>query len=127
MIELDFTKGGGLLPAIAQDWKTGEVLMLAYINEESWKETLKTGHAVYWTRSRQKIWHKGESSGNVQIIKEILVDCDNDTVVFKVDQVGGAACHTGHPSCFFRRLQPNGEAEVISKPVFDPNEVYKKG
>ncbi len=127
MIELDFAKGGGLLPAIAQDWKTGEVLMLAYINEESWKETLKTGHAVYWTRSRQKIWHKGESSGNVQIIKEILVDCDNDTVVFKVDQVGGAACHTGHPSCFFRRLQPNGEAEVISKPVFDPNEVYKKG
>ena len=127
MIELDFTKGGGLLPAIAQDWKTGEVLMLAYINEESWKETLKTGHAVYWTRSRQKIWHKGESSGNVQIIKEILVDCDNDTVVFKVDQVGGAACHTGHPSCFFRRLQPNGEAEVISEPVFDPNEVYKKG
>ncbi len=127
MIELDFTKGGGLLPAIAQDWKTGEVLMLAYINEESWKETLKTGHAVYWTRSRQKIWHKGESSGNVQIIKEILVDCDNDTVVFKVDQVGGAACHTGHPSCFFRRLQPNGETEVISEPVFDPNEVYKKG
>lgn len=127
MIELDFTKGGGLLPAIAQDWETGEVLMLAYINEESWKETLKTGHAVYWTRSRQKIWHKGESSGNVQIIKEILVDCDNDTVVFKVDQVGGAACHTGHPSCFFRRLQPNGETEVISEPVFDPNEVYKKG
>ncbi len=127
MIELDFAKGGGLLPAIAQDWKTGEVLMLAYINEEAWKETLKTGHAVYWTRSRQKIWHKGESSGNVQIIKEILVDCDNDTVVFKVDQIGGAACHTGHPSCFFRRLQNDGASEVISEPVFNPDEVYKKG
>lgn len=127
MIELDFAKGDGLIPAIAQDWKTGEVLMLAYINEEAWNETLKTGHAVYWTRSRRKLWHKGESSGNVQIIKEILVDCDNDTVIFKVDQVGGAACHTGHPSCFFRRLQTNGETEVISQPVFDPEEVYRKG
>lgn len=126
MIELDFNKGNGLIPAIAQDWKTGEILMLAYINKESWQETLRTGHAVYWTRSRQKIWHKGESSGNVQIIKEILVDCDNDTVVFKVDQVGGAACHTGHPSCFFRRFKADGEAEIISKPVFNPDEVYKK-
>ncbi len=127
MIELDFAKSGGLIPAIAQDWKSGEVLMLAYINEEAWNETLRTGHAVYWTRSRQKIWHKGESSGNVQLIKEILIDCDNDTVVFKVDQVGGAACHTGHPSCFFRKVLPNGELEVISTPVFDPDEVYKKG
>ncbi len=127
MIELDFAKSGGLIPAIAQDWKSGEVLMLAYINEEAWNETLRTGHAVYWTRSRQKIWHKGESSGNVQLIKEILIDCDNDTVVFKVDQIGGAACHTGHPSCFFRKVLPNGELEVISTPVFDPDEVYKKG
>ena len=76
MIELDFKKSGGLIPAIAQDWKTGEVLMLAYINEESWKETLRTGHGVYWSRSRSKLWHKGEESGNVQIVKEILVDCD---------------------------------------------------
>ena len=78
MIELDFKKTGGLIPAIAQDWKTGEVLMLAYINEESWKETLRTGHGVYWSRSRSKLWHKGEESGNVQIVKEILVDCDAD-------------------------------------------------
>jgi len=126
MIELDFSKGGGLIPAIAQDWKTGDVLMLAYINEDSWNETLRTGHAVYWTRSRQKLWHKGESSGNVQIIKEILVDCDNDTLIFKVEQVGGAACHLGHPTCFFRRLKEDGELETISKPVFNPEEVYGK-
>ena len=126
MIELDFSKGGGLIPAIAQDWKTGDVLMLAYINEDSWNETLRTGHAVYWTRSRQKLWHKGESSGNVQIIKEILVDCDNDTLILKVEQVGGAACHLGHPTCFFRRLKEDGELETISKPVFNPEEVYGK-
>ena len=93
MIQLDFAKGGGLLPAIAQDWKTGDVLMLAYINEEAWNETLKTGNATYWTRSRQKLWRKGEESGNVQKVKEIYVDCDADTVIFKVEQIGGAACH----------------------------------
>ena len=84
MLKLDFEKCGGLIPAIAQDWKTNEVLMLAYINEESWNETLKTGHGVYFSRSRQKLWHKGESSGNVQIVHEILVDCDEDTVIFNV-------------------------------------------
>ncbi len=126
MLKLDFEKGGGLLPAIAQDWKTGKVLMLAYINEESWNETLRTGNATYWSRSRRKLWRKGEESGNVQKIKEILVDCDEDTVVFKVDQIGGSACHEGYPSCFFRRYEDGG-LKIIETRVFDPAKVYKKG
>ena len=125
MIELDFKKTGGLIPAIAQDWKTGEVLMLAYINEESWKETLRTGHGIYWSRSRSKLWHKGEESGNVQIVKEILVDCDADTVIFKVEQVGGAACHEGYRTCFFRKVAGD-TLEVVGERVFDPKKVYKK-
>ena len=125
MVKLDFAKGGGLLPAIAQDWKTGDVLMLAYINEEAWKETLKTGNATYWTRSRQKLWRKGEESGNVQKVKEIYVDCDLDTVIFKVEQIGGAACHEGYHSCFFRKYE-NGELVVVGERVFDPAKVYKK-
>ena len=123
----DFSKDpNGLIPAIAQDWQTGEILMLAYINEEAWNETKKTGHATYWTRSRQRLWRKGESSGNVQVIKEILIDCDNDTVVFKVEQIGEAACHTGRRSCFFRRVTDDEEGEILSEPLFDPKEVYKK-
>lgn len=125
MLKLDFAKGGGLLPAIAQDWKTGDVLMLAYINEEAWNETLKTGNATYWTRSRQKLWRKGEESGNVQKVKEIYVDCDLDTVIFKVEQIGGAACHEGYHSCFFRKYE-NGELVVVGERVFDPAKVYKK-
>ena len=124
MIELDFAKSGGLIPAIAQDYQTGEVLMLAYINEEAWKETLSSGRAVYFSRSRNKLWRKGESSGNVQLIKEISVDCDNDTVVFKVDQIGGAACHTGHRSCFFTHIAPDGTVSVDEELVFDPEKVY---
>ncbi len=122
---LDFSKGDGLLPAIAQDYQTGEVLMLAYINEDAWNETLKTGNATYWTRSRQKLWRKGEESGNVQKVKEILVDCDQDTVIFKIEQIGGAACHKGYRSCFFRKLE-DGELKVVGERVFDPEEVYKK-
>lgn len=124
-MKLDFEKCGGLIPAIAQDWKTGDVLMLAYINPESWEETLKTGRAVYWSRSRSKLWRKGEESGNVQIVKEILVDCDQDTVVFKVEQIGGAACHEGYRSCFFRKLV-DGELQIVGERVFDPKQVYKK-
>ena len=128
MIELDFEKCGGLIPAIAQDWKTGEVLMLAYINKEAWEETLSTGHAVYYSRSRQKLWRKGESSGNVQMIKDIAVDCDCDTVVFKVEQIGGAACHTGHRSCFYTHLALDGSVSTDNDVVFDPEKVYgKKG
>jgi len=122
-LKIDFEKSGGLIPAIAQDAETGEVLMLAYVNEESWNETLKSGCATYWSRSRNKLWKKGESSGNVQKIKEILVDCDNDTLVFKVDQIGGAACHTGHRTCFYRKLV-DGKLETIGEKVFDPAEVY---
>jgi phosphoribosyl-AMP cyclohydrolase len=125
MIELDFKKTDGLIPAIAQDWKTNEVLMLAYINEESWNETLKSGKATYWSRSRKKLWKKGEESGNTQLVKEILVDCDLDTVIFKVEQIGGAACHEGYHSCFFRRFE-NGELTVVGERVFDPKAVYKK-
>ena len=125
MVKLDFAKGGGLLPAIAQDWKTGDVLMLAYINEEAWNETLKTGNATYWTRSRQKLWRKGEESGNVQKVKEIYVDCDLDTVIFKVEQIGGAACHEGYHSCFFRKYE-NGELVEVGERVFDPAKVCKK-
>ena len=126
MLKLDFEKCGGLIPAIAQDWKTNEVLMLAYINEEAWNETLKTGHGVYFSRSRQKLWHKGESSGNVQIVHEILVDCDEDTVIFKVEQIGGAACHTGHASCFFRKLNADGSLTELGEQIFDPEKVYGK-
>ena len=124
-MKLDFEKGGGLIPAIAQDAETGEVLMLAYINEESWNETLKSGCATYWTRSRQKLWKKGEESGNIQKIKEILVDCDNDAVVFKIEQVGGAACHTGHRSCFYTKVTGD-TTEVVGEKVFNPEDVYKK-
>lgn len=125
MRKLRFDKGGGLLPAIAQDHETGEILMLAYINEDAWEKTLATGKAHYWSRSRNKLWLKGESSNHVQLIKEILVDCDEDTVVYRVEQLGGAACHTGHRSCFFRRVQDD-ELIIMDKPVFDPREVYKK-
>ena len=123
MKSLRFDKGGGLLPAIVQDYKTNEVLMLAYINELAWQKTIETGKAHYWSRSRNKLWLKGETSKHVQIVKEILVDCDEDTVVFRVEQLGGAACHTGHRSCFFRRLE-EGELAVKDEPVFDPREVY---
>jgi phosphoribosyl-AMP cyclohydrolase len=126
MIELDFKKSAdGLIPAIAQDWKTGEVLMLAYINEEAWRHTLETGNATYWSRSRGKLWVKGESSGNVQKVKEILVDCDEDAVIYKVEQIGGAACHLGYRTCFFRKL--DGDAvEIVAPRIFDPEKVYGK-
>ena len=125
MGKLNFSKGNGLLPAIAQDYETNEVLMMAYINEESWLKTLETGKATYWSRSRSKLWVKGESSGHVQVIKEILVDCDEDTVVFKVEQKGGAACHKGYASCFFRKVE-GGSFTIKDQLVFDPEEVYKK-
>lgn len=126
MIALNFSKSEqGLLPAIAQDYNTGEVLMLAYINEESWQKTLATGKAHYWSRSRNKIWLKGETSGHVQIVKDILVDCDEDTVVFKVEQLGGAACHKGYSSCFFRKVDGDS-LTIMGERVFDPATVYNK-
>ena len=125
MPTLQFEKGRGLLPAIVQDFETKEVLMLAYINDLAWQKTLETGKAHYWSRSRNKLWLKGETSGHQQLIKKILVDCDADTVVYQVEQLGGAACHTGHRSCFFRQMSEEGFT-TIDEPVFDPKEVYKK-
>ncbi len=124
MIELDFSKSeSGLLPAIAQDYRTGEVLMLAYINSSAWQKSLETGKAHYWSRSRQQLWLKGESSGHVQMIHDILVDCDADTVIYKVEQLGGAACHTGYRSCFYRAVAGD-RLQIRGEPVFEPTEVY---
>jgi len=125
MIELAFAKDvNGLLPAIVQDHQTGEVLMLAYINKLAWQKTLETGKAHYWSRSRSSLWLKGETSGHVQLVKEILVDCDQDTVVYKVEQLGGAACHTGYRSCFYRKV--NGDQLTVheAERIFDPAAVY---
>ncbi len=124
MFEPDFAKCGGLVPAIAQDACSGEVLMLAYVNKEAWDATLATGEAHYWSRSRNSLWRKGGTSGHVQKIKSIRLDCDNDTILYLVEQLGGAACHTGCRSCFFRELA-GGEVRECSPKVFDPKEVYK--
>ncbi len=124
-VKLDFAKCGGLIPAIAQDHKTNEILMMAYINAESWQETIKSGYATYYSRSRQQLWKKGESSGHLQVVKEILVDCDLDTVIFKIEQLGPGACHTGHRSCFYRKVE-NGELSEVEKTVFDADKVYSK-
>ena len=125
MLNLDFKKTDGLIPAIVQNYETGEVLMLAYINKEAWETTLSTGKATYFSRSRQKLWIKGETSGNMQIIREIRIDCDDDTVIFKVEQIGGAACHKGYRSCFYKKVE-DGTVEVTEERVFDPREVYNK-
>ena len=127
MFEPDFSKMNGLLPVIAQDKDTKEVLMVAFMNKESWNKTIETGTACYFSRSRNKLWLKGEESGNVQRVHDILVDCDGDTIVLLIDQVGGAACHTGYNTCFYRRYK-NGELEMIpdKEKVFDPDKVYKK-
>jgi phosphoribosyl-AMP cyclohydrolase len=123
MISLNFEKCGGLIPTITQDATTGEVLMLAFMNELAWQKTLETGKATYWSRTRKKLWVKGESSGNVQTVKEIRIDCDDDTVLLKVEQIGGAACHTGHRSCFYKKVDDN-EVVIDGKKIFDPKEVY---
>ena len=125
-VTLRFDKIGGLLPAIVQDAASGAVLMLAFMNQEAWDLTCKTREAHYFSRSRQTIWHKGATSGHVQRVQEIFLDCDADTVLLKVEQVGGAACHEGYASCFFRRWQEDGW-QVVGTPVFDPKEVYKRG
>jgi len=115
-----------LLPAIVQDHGTGKVLMLAYMNRASWEKTLETGEAHYWSRSRREIWHKGGTSGHVQKVREIFVDCDSDTVLLRVEQVGGAACHTGYESCFYRRVGPDQSFSIVGKKIFDPERVYKQ-
>lgn len=123
-MEIDFEKGDGLVPVIVQDDETKEVLMLAYMNREAWLKTLETGRAAYWSRSRNELWIKGQSSGHVQIVREILIDCDVDTLLLKVQQIGGAACHTGYRSCFFTRVK-NDKTEIIGELVFNPEDVYK--
>ena len=143
MIALDFEKCGGLIPTlvqdfetgaswaditflelIVQDYETGEVLMLAFMNEEAWRETLKKGKATYWSRTRRELWVKGKTSGHVQWVREIWIDCDDDTVLLKVNQVGEAACHTGYRSCFFKKVEENS-VRVVGKRIFNPKEVYK--
>src|SRR5438876_7330791 len=115
-MNLDFDKAGGLLPAIAQDADTGEVLMLAWMNREAYEETLRTGRACYYSRSRGKLWRKGEESSHVQEVRGVYIDCDADTILLKVHQVGGAACHEGYRSCFFRQVE-NGQVRVIAERV----------
>ena len=122
----DFSHGDGLLPAIAQDAESGEVLMLAYMNAASYAETLATGRAVYYSRSRKRLWRKGEESGHLQEVRAVLIDCDADTILLKVRQIGGAACHEGYRSCFFREIVPEG-ARVVAERVFDPATVYGVG
>ena len=123
-VNLNFDKLGGLVPVIVQDYSSGEVLMLAFMNRQAWEETLKTRRATYWSRSRNQLWVKGETSGNFQEVKEIWVDCDEDTILLKVVQGGGAACHMGFHSCFYRRFEGN-ELKVMGERVFDPEEVYR--
>jgi len=125
MIKLDFEKTNGLIPAIAQDYKTGEVLMLGFMNSQAFEKTIKTKKATYFSRSRQALWIKGEISGHVQNVKEIRVDCDNDTILLKVDQVGGAACHKGYKSCFFSKVEES-DLKIVESKVFDPKKVYKQ-
>jgi phosphoribosyl-AMP cyclohydrolase len=122
---INFEKGGGLVPVITQDAETGKVLMFAYANKEAFAHTLATGKATYWSRSRQKLWCKGEESGNYQEIVDILIDCDEDTLIYKVRQKGlGAACHKGYESCFYRHLK-DGKWEYNGEPkLFNPDDVY---
>jgi len=124
MMEINFDKENGLVPVIVQDCESQEVLMLAYMNQSAWLKTLETGRATYWSRSRNSLWIKGETSGHVQIVKEILVDCDSDTILLKVEQVGGAACHTGYRSCFYRRLSGD-KVETVGEIIFNAEDVYK--
>ncbi|WP_412063641.1 phosphoribosyl-AMP cyclohydrolase [Rubrivirga sp. IMCC45206] len=114
----------GLVAAIAQDDATGDVLMLAYMNRATLQQTLETGVMTYWSRSRQKVWVKGETSGNVQNVKSAHIDCDGDALLFRIEQVGGAACHTGHRTCFYRKVE-DGALETVGTPVFDADSVYK--
>ena len=115
----------GLVPAIAQDWQTGEVLMLAWMNREALELTVSEGRAVYWSRSRQGLWRKGEESGHVQILKALRIDCDADTVLLQVEQLGGIACHTGRRSCFYRQWEPGGW-QVTDGVVRSPEDIYGK-
>ena len=115
----------GLVPVIAQDAEDGKVLMFAWMNVEALRLTAETGHAVYWSRSRQRLWHKGEESGHQQVVKEIRLDCDNDVINLQIEQKGGIACHTGRRSCFYQRLE-GGEWKAVEPVLKDPSDIYGK-
>jgi len=124
-MEIDFKKGDGVIPVVIQDASTNEVLMLGYMNREAWEETLATKRSSFWSRSRNRIWVKGETSGHFQEVKEIYLDCDGDTLLIKVNPMGGAACHTGFRSCFHHRYEKDGW-KISAERIFDPKEVYGK-
>jgi phosphoribosyl-AMP cyclohydrolase len=126
-MELDFEKENGLIPVIVQDYENGEVLMLGFMNREAFARTNETGFVTFYSRSRKKLWTKGESSGQKLLLREMRVDCDLDAVLVRAELEGGAVCHEGYRSCFFRRIAPNGEASVVADRVFTPEELYGKG
>ena len=123
-MNIDFQKSGGLVPAIIQDERDGDVLMLGFMNAESLSETQRSGEVVFFSRSRNKLWKKGESSGHVLRVREIRVDCDDDALLVRVEAVGPGVCHEGYRSCFFRAVEPDGKAKVIAERTFSPEEVY---
>jgi len=123
MIELNFEKGSGLIPVIAQDASSGDILMMAYMNRDAFIKTIETGIVHYFSRSRNKLWKKGETSGNIQKVKEIRVDCDSDCLLIKIQQIGDAACHTGYKSCFYRKLQDD-KLVISGEKIFDPKDKY---
>lgn len=125
-MEIDFRKSGGLVPAIIQDERNGDVLMLGFMNAESLAETRRTGEVVFFSRSRNKLWKKGESSRHVLRVREIRVDCDADALLVRVEAVGPGVCHEGYRSCFFRSIEPDGNARVIAERTFAPERVYGK-
>jgi phosphoribosyl-AMP cyclohydrolase len=126
-MELDFDKEGGLIPAIVQDDKNGEILMLGFMNREAYDLTRRTGYVTFFSRSRKKLWTKGETSGQKLILRELRTDCDLDALLVRVELAGGAVCHEGYRSCFFRRLDPNGDATVLAERVLTPEELYGTG
>jgi phosphoribosyl-AMP cyclohydrolase len=123
-VEIDFQKSGGLVPAIIQDERTGDVLMLGFMNPESLEETQRTGEVVFFSRSRNKLWKKGASSGHVLRVREMRVDCDTDALLVRVEAVGPGVCHEGYRSCFFRKLEPDGSVKTIAERTFAPEKVY---
>ncbi len=126
-MQLDFAKLDGLVPAIVQDAASGEVLMLGFMIEQAYRQTRESGEVTFFSRTRNKLWRKGEQSGHVLRVREVLVDCDADTVLVRAEPVGPGVCHEGYQSCFFRRLDPDGTAEVVSARKFDPAAVYPSG
>ena len=123
-MEIAFAKAGGLVPAIVQDHRSGDVLMLGFMNEEALAETRRTREVVFFSRSRNRLWRKGESSGHVLKVREVLVDCDVDAILLRVEPIGPGVCHEGYRSCFFRRLEDDGSATVIAERTFAPEQVY---